>query len=188
MALDERELVEDEAILDMIGGEDFAECGEEGDYTLFEAAAGYDMDDEDDEVGGRKARRRRRKKRRKRRRRRFKKGFKFVKKIANNKLVRAVSKSVLMAVPGGQAIVAISTAARMAAKVVKAAKKGSKVARRAIRLARRAKRGDRRALATLRSAARGGKKFLPGRFRGEHDDVRVTMPGGSSYDFDLGSL
>lgn len=193
---------EDMQILDQLAGEDgWAQVGWDASGRTFE------------QVGGRRGRRRRKKRRQRRAKR---KGFdsiksmrkarrrkigKGIKKIANNKIVRAISKTVLSAVPGGQAIVGISTAARLAAKGVKkiksAAKRGDKAAGAGLALAAAAKRGDRKAFETLKIAASGRASTLPvpPQLRGfasmlgaEGGTYRVTGPSGRTYSYGADEL
>lgn len=121
-----------------------------------------------DQFGGRRSRRKaRRAKRRTRRRRIFKKVGKGLKKVANNKVVRGISKAVLSVVPGGSTI---GMAAGMAEKAVKGVVRLAKskrdtgagqAAQAALKLAARARKGDRSALATLKIGATGTKNMLP---------------------------
>jgi hypothetical protein len=85
-----------------------------------------------------------------------------VKRVADNKIVRIVAKTALTMVPGiGAAVVAGATAARLAAKLIKAAKAGDPDAQAAYELAEAAKAGDTAALATLQEAATGEQATLP---------------------------
>lgn len=138
---------DDEAILDELAGCD--EVGADGDFLFL------------DEFGGRRARKRRRARRRQRRRRILRGAYTGVKKVAKNKVVRAVSKAALTMVPGGQVVTAATTAARLGAKLASAAKRGSPSARGAYELAQAARAGDRRALDTLRAGATGRYGYLP---------------------------
>lgn len=154
---------EDLEVLDMLAGEAGYDCvGFEGGNTLFAPS----------EFGRRGRRKRRARRMRKARRKGFdslkafrrgrrKKIAGGVKKVANNKIVRGVSKAILSVVPGGQVVVAATTAARMAAKVVKAAKRGNAPAKAAVALGEAAKRGDSKALNTLKEAATGRHSNIP---------------------------
>lgn len=190
---------EDLAILSALGGEgSWASVGYDASGTSFA------------QVGGRG----RRKRFARRKRRAARKGYSSVramrrgrrrnfagavKKIANNKVVRAVSKAVLSVVPGGQAVVGITTAARMGAKAVKkvkrAANRGDDRAKAALALGRAAERGDSRALATLREAAAGRRAHIPvppalqGFLGAEGDGVFIVRsPSGREYRIAAGTL
>lgn len=191
---------EDAAILAALGGESgWASVGFDERQTSFAA------------VGGR-GRRRRMKRRRRRaarkgfdsikamRRARRKKIRKGLKKVANNKVVRALSKAVLSVVPGGQAVVGISTAARLGAKAVKkvknAARRGDGRAKAALALGRAAERGDRAALATLAEASSGRRRSIPVPpalrgflgAEGSEEVFIVRSPSGREYRIARGTL
>lgn len=203
---------EDEQILDMVAGDSgWAEVGADVDGVVFAQDFA--------EVGlrGRKRRKKRRLRRarrkgfssiramRKARRRKIRKGLK---KVVNNKIVRAIGKAALSVVPGGQVVTGITTAARLAKKVASAARKGNKTAQAGVALARAARQGDRRALGTLQKAATGRYRSLPvpasylrqagfpvGQFAGQvgADDegngtYAVTAPSGKRYTFEAREL